>query len=161
MIVDGHDWLFLMEDDIEVTDPSVIERYIDAANKSSFPHLMFAHHGGRNRLQSGESDVLTFWPNAVGAWCLYSAEAIDRVGYFDEDFPTNHLEHVEHSARILNAYGLKSHPFWPDVKNSHFYLREQPEGLTTRSINSKAQTFEAAIEYWQKSHPETSLWAPY
>ena len=161
MMMDNHDWLFVMEDDIEVTDASVVDRYIDAATRSGYPHLLFAHHGGRNRLQSGESDVLTFWPNAVGAWCLYSSEAIDRVGYIDEGFPTNHLEHVEHSARILSAYGLKSHPFWADLKDSHFYIREQPEGLTNRSIASNPQTFEVAIAYWQASHPETSLWSPY
>jgi hypothetical protein len=161
MILDGHEWLFLMEDDIEIVDKTVAERYINAAVASNYPHLMFAHHGGRNRLQSGETNHLRFWPNAVGAFCLYSAEAIDRVGFIDETFPRNHLEHVEHSARILNDYGLRSHPYWPDLKDSHFYLKEQPEGLINRSITSTAATFEAAIEHWQQSHPETSLWSPY
>lgn len=161
MMIDENDWLIVMEDDIEVTDSSVVERYIDAAIASGYPHLLFAHHGGRNRLHSGETNLLRYWPNCVGAWCIYAAEAIDWVGYIDENFPANHLEHVEHSARILSTYGLRTHPYWPDLKDSHFYLREQPEGLTHRSITTKPETWEAAVAYWQQSHPETSLWSPY
>lgn len=152
----GYEWTVLMEDDIVVTDPNVLNVYTETAKAARYPHLMFAHHGGRNRTSiAARHPAIECWPNCVGAFCLYSREALERCGLMDEGFPPNVLEHVEHSQRILRAYGHKGHPFWPDVAYSNLLLRECDGSRENRAVKDDPVVWEKGKAYWRETHPET------
>ena len=134
LIDKGCEHLFLIEDDIMITNSKVFVKYIDTAAKSGLWHLMFGYHGPANKDENkvpiprmgvkytGDCEV-SFNPNCVGAFCYYHKGVIKNVGYMDEKFK-NAWEHVEHSYRIVKMGLLPAYWWWPDVTNSFTYLDE-------------------------------------
>jgi GT2 family glycosyltransferase len=153
----GCDYLFIMEDDIEILDRKAIVGYLAAHRLTGIPHLNFHGHGNnleREPLAISENG-LTFWPNAVGAWSFYTREAIEQVGLMDENF-VNAYEHVEHSWRIYK--GRLDYGFWPDVLGSEQWLRAQPYAISNSSIRKDEKKWKqnilAGYDYWRSKDPE-------
>lgn len=143
----GMDHLFLMEDDIFVKDPSVFDRYIEAARHTGIQHLNFSQHGPKNRDAKGKADFvstidygslrLALYRHCVGAFSYYSRKCLQEVGLMDEEF-YNSGEHVEHTYRILQA-GFHP-PFWffADLEGSADLLGEEPWSPTQSLITSRS-----------------------
>lgn len=148
-----YDYLFLLEDDIVPQSRDALTGYIDASRRSGIEHFNFAHHGPANA--SGPVDVsgwLEFYPNCIGAFSMYTRNAIEAVGYFDENF-RNCWEHVEHTHRLA-MQGFTS-PFWKfaDVRGSNRWLRELPQAIETSTIRAKSDWNQAMLDglrYWAK-----------
>lgn len=161
----GCDWIIISEDDILVDSPLAVTGYIEAAESAGLHHLSFAHHGPRNGPFSSLSPIrfspqVEFYPNAVGAWSLYSREILTKVGLLDEGFPKNVLEHVEHSARINAAtFPVKPSGF-PDAVGSDRWLHEIPGSALpeNRVIHEGPTDFDDGKAYWKEHHPDTYLW---
>ena len=131
----GCDYIFLMEDDIIIKDPTVFEQYIKLHKASNIHHFNFGYHGPANKtpdkkpnpklaVNYKEADIkLVMNQHCVGAFSFYTRECIDKCGYIDEKF-INAWEHVEHTYRIIKA-GMTT-PFWwfADLANSYDYLDE-------------------------------------
>lgn len=154
----GCDYLFLMEDDIEVLDRKAVVSYLAAHKMTGYPHLLWAHHGDNNVMNAivtKEALPLVFWPNCVGAFNFYTREAIEQVGYFDENFK-NAYEHVEHSWRIFKEH--LTYGWWPDVMDSQLWLREQPGALENSSIRDPDGNWQKriseALAYWRSKDPD-------
>ena len=160
----GCDYLFIMEDDIEVLDRKAIVGYLAAYKKTGIPHLNFHGHG--DNLESAplavSEDGIVFWPNAVGAWSFYTREALEHVGLMDENF-VNAYEHVEHSWRIYK--GKIDYGFWPDVAGSEEWLCAQPNAIENSSIRKDEaawkENIHAALAYWRSKDPECPAGDPY
>lgn len=160
MLADGADWLFLLEDDIEITSPDAISAYIDASRQTGVHHLSFAHHGDANA--SGPvaiSSPIEFYPHSVGAWTLYTRQCLEAVGLFDENFH-NAWEHVEHELRLVQhgfMPGAGAHRF-PDVEGSSLWLREQPSAIERSAIRPRDDWQQSIVEglaYWREARPDT------
>lgn len=152
------DWVILAEDDIEIIHDDVVWNYVIGAKMAGVGHLAFHGHGGLNPPTSGKSaGDLTAWPNSVGAWCLYSREALDAVGGFDECFH-NAWEHVEHTLRLaLAGYGGFYGSFL-DLTGSETLLREQPGAVESSKIRNDpawGEHIAKGKQHWAKAHPET------
>lgn len=151
-------FLFIMEDDVEITDPTAVIGYLAAHKMTGIPHFNFAHHGDNTRMDSvmpTDGQPLLFWPNCVGAYSFYTREAIENVGLMDENFK-NAYEHVEHTYRIYKdhiPYGL-----YPDVIDSQKWIREQPGALDNSSIRDPDGKWQdrirTALEYWRSKDPD-------
>ena len=143
----GMDHLFLMEDDIFVKDPSVFDRYIEAARYTGIQHLNFSQHGPKNRDAKGKADFVStidygslriaLYRHCVGAFSYYSSKCLQEVGLMDEEF-YNSGEHLEHTYRILQA-GFHP-PFWffADLDGSADLLGEEPWSPTQSLITSRS-----------------------
>ena len=143
----GMEHLFLMEDDIFVKDPSVFDRYIEAARHTGIQHLNFSLHGPKNRDAKGKADSVStidygssriaLYRHCVGAFSYYSRKCLQEVGLMDEEF-YNSGEHVEHTYRILQA-GFHP-PFWffADLEGSADLLGEEPWSPTQSLITSRS-----------------------
>ena len=158
MLGDGADWLFLLEDDIRVLDPRAVTGYIEACEYSGLEHLMFAHHGIGNVGGPLDSDgLVSFYEHAIGAWCVYSARAIEKVGFFDERL-VNAWEHVEHSLRLAVA-GFTTGPYrWGDATGSQDWLTEVPGSIDKSSIRPRAdwhRNIVNGLDYWRAAKPDT------
>ncbi|MBI5510713.1 MAG: glycosyltransferase [Deltaproteobacteria bacterium] len=155
-----YDYLFLLEDDIVPLSPEAITEYIRVARRTGHEHLSFAHHGPANA--SGPVGVdawVEYYPNAVGAWCMYTQNAIATVGTFDEGFH-NAWEHMEHTHRLAKA-GLTSQ-FWrfADVRGSRQWFREIPGTLETSTIRQDPNWLGRMIgglEYWKSKDADFPL----
>ena len=154
------DWFFLLEDDIVLSAPEAVTRYVWAARENGLHHLSFAHHGPANSSgpASREGDI-EYYPHSIGAWCLYSRESIEGAGLFDENF-NNAWEHVEHELRLIHqGYmpGCAAHRF-PDVAGSARWISEVPGSIENSSIRPRADwqpNIVNGLRYWKAAKPET------
>lgn len=152
----GSDYLFLSEDDVVVKDRNAIKWYIIAAERTGSHHMMYAHHGDGNILGPVASEGgIEYFGNCVGAWCFYTREAIEEVGYFDEGM-YNAFEHVEHTWRIIQA-GMCP-PMWHfmDVWGSWRWIKEIPGSIENSTIrnNSMSKKQLKSLEVWKAKDPD-------
>lgn len=156
----GCEYLFIMEDDMEIVSRNAIVHYLAAHRMTGVPHLLFAHHGpGNAQLDSlvGKDSPLLYWKACVGAWNFYTREVIETVGYMDENF-RNAWEHVEHTWRIMKHFGAP-YGYYPDVIDSQRFIREQDGAIENSSIGQqdnpeRLKVIIEGLEYWKTKDPE-------
>ncbi|MCZ2130574.1 MAG: glycosyltransferase family 2 protein [Bacteroidia bacterium] len=147
------DYMFLLEDDIIIKDEKAVTGYIQAAKKSGFTHLCFAYHGPMNQAGPLYSDQwLEYHGASIGAWCMFTKEIIDTVGYFDENF-TNAWEHCEFTKRI-GDYGFCP-PFglFIDATGSKDWLKEIPGSIEKSAIRPRKdwqENIDKGLKYWKQ-----------
>lgn len=147
----GCDYMFIIEDDILIKSSKAITEYIRLSELSGIEHFLFAHHGegndGKLFLREKGIDLYTA---CIGAYCMYTRNVIDKVGYFDENF-TNAFEHVEHTYRIAKAGYAAPWPTHADLTKSREYLKEIPNSIENSSIRVREDwvpNIVSALEYW-------------
>lgn len=180
LMLEGCEFLFLMEDDVLIKNPNVFEAYIEAGETSGIWHLNYALQGPANRMQEQQGmDVenrhklnqtsppnpreiieyddgteIALYPNCVGAFSFYLRGIIKAVGYNDERF-INAWEHVEHTYRIIKL-GLHP-PFWwfADINKSWEYLEDIPNCIEESTITHTPewmQNFRQGMAYFQHKY---------
>ena len=144
MIAAGCTHLFLCEDDIEVLDPNVCNRYIEAAAASGIWHLNYALSSKINRDKDGkpkpvqqidydERNTISFYEHIVGSWSYFHASVIKHIGLFDERY-INAMEHVEHTYRAILQQLHPPYWWFADVADSDKLLADQDIDLTNSVI---------------------------
>jgi hypothetical protein len=160
MLDAGCDWLFLAEDDIEVTDERAVTGYVQACQASGYGHLMSHGHSSHNPCPRGQdaSGKVTYWPNCVAPWSVYSRASLETCGLMDEAF-FNAWEHVEHSQRLALAGFTSPFPDNADATGSERWLRCQPGALENTSIPQtpewEERSRDTGLQYWRENRPET------
>jgi len=157
LMASGCEMLVLMEDDIEVISPSVIDAYATVIAQTGIQHLNFAHHGPKNIGRLLESDgYIEVWGNLMGAWSVYTRECLEVTGNFDTEFG-NKLDHVHHTYMCaLNGFTTPWLSF-ADVRGSDRMLRDQPHAIESstigehESINEPA--FQHSLRHWARNYP--------
>lgn len=132
----GCEHIFLIEDDIIVTDPTVFVRYIDAAEVTGIKHFMYGYHGPANKkggshgtpnpkyvINYGNDVAVVINEHCVGAFCYYHKDCIDAVGNMDLEYH-NAFEHIDHSYMIYKAGLTTPYWNWADIDKSWEYLDE-------------------------------------
>lgn len=157
MMEDGMDYLFLIEDDMRALSKRAFTDYVDGFENWGMHHSMFAHHGTRNS-DVGLDAAFSYHYECVGSWCFYSREAIETVGFMDEELE-NCWEHVIHSMLIGDA-GLMPNAGWrkwPDVKNSINLITENPDSVSTHADKSDEDLMsearvQAGLRHWKANY---------
>lgn len=161
----GCDYIFLMEDDIIIKDPSVFEKYIEAHKETGIHHFNYSQHGLMNKYPQSEApnpktiieyknNKIALYPHCVGAFCFYTRECLEKVGLMDEEF-YNASEHLEHTYRIIQN---KMHPyFWwfADLEDSNKYLKDFPWSIQNSTISSNSKHYDSvkkSYEIFYKKH---------
>lgn len=107
------DYIFTLEDDCNILDPSVFESYVDAHRKTGIHHFNFGAgtplNRGRRKVTEINGYQIAIFPDLAGAFTFHTKELIEKVGFYDENF-VNAWEHVDYTYRCALA-GLTT-PFW-------------------------------------------------
>jgi len=152
MMSEDCDYLFTQEDDIIIKDEKAVTGYIEATKQSGFSHLCFAYHGPMNQGGPLYSDQwLEYHGACIGAWCLYTKEIIEKVGYFDENFK-NAWEHVEMTKRIGDEGFCPPFGLFIDATGSKDWLEEIPGSIDNsaiRPLNDWKDNIDKGLEYWK------------
>lgn len=160
LLGEGCDDVFILEDDIKITSPEAVTRYLDVAKANTLHHLSFAHHGPANL--GGPVDVagdVAFYPHSIGAWCYYSREFLLNVGLFDEHM-LNAMEHVELELRAyIEGYAPGGGPHrFADAVGSEGWLTELPGAIEKSSIRPRPdwqRNIHDSMKYWRDNKSET------
>lgn len=174
----GCDQLFLVENDMIIKSPDIFKHYIEARQVTGITHLCYGFHGPNNRTNDYKTEIsritieypknikITLNQNAVGAFSYFDKFFIDKVGLLDT-FYKNVWEHIDHYYRGVKE-GLLP-PFWwfPDIKNSSFYIEEIPGSIQNSSIThnkERPKNFNEGAAHYKYTHgvfpwevPDTSL----
>lgn len=151
-------YLFLIEDDMLVKDPTVFDQYINASKISGIQHFNYGPGSPFNRKQTIQNFDLhnrhlldeqsepnpklivdyktckiALYEHTVGMFSFFTDNVIKEVGYVPEEYP-NCWEHVDHTYQIIKA-GYHP-PFWwfADIANSHELVQEAPNAIQNSSI---------------------------
>lgn len=130
----GYDHIFLMEDDLEIIDNRVFQKYIDASKATGIRHLNYGMHGNHNKNPDGTPNIrktvnypcgtkIDLYPNVLGAFSYYHRSVLENVGLMDETF-YNALEHVSSTYEIIKHGYHPKFRWFADVHNSSEYLRD-------------------------------------
>lgn len=156
-------WLFTLEDDIEILDNNVFERYINTAIDSGIVgQLSYGLHGG---IAGGNVDVVghpvkratvkyskyevDFYKHSVAAFSLMHASVVKTVGYNNEQF-TNAAEHLDHYLRMFHDKLIKGTPFFwfPDIKDSFEFIADQDSNHERSAIRSQPDFMHQFQQSW-------------
>ena len=154
------DYIFVLEDDVEVLDCSIFKRYIEAHEISGIHHFNYGPGSPFNRIQKDvpnfdlhnrhllnqESEpnpkmVIQYSPNCevalyehtVAMFSFFTSKAIEAAGFFPEVY-NNCWEHVDHTYQIIKA---NLHPpFWwfADIADSHKLLKVSDTAIKESTI---------------------------
>lgn len=180
LIEQGCEYMFLIEDDTEILDLSVFDRYIEAHKASGVHHFNYGPGSAFNLKQKIkdfdlhnrhllEQDTepnpkmvincdgvnkLWLFEHTVAMFSFFTRECIEKVGYFDTDYK-NAWEHVDHTYRIIKA---KMHPpFWyfADIYDSNKYI-SQIQGAIDNSVIANNDDWEKNVmegrEVYKEKH---------
>lgn len=139
--------IFLIEDDMEITDNNVFEKYIRASKESGLQHLLFQYHcGGSTKILSKKyiNEEIDFFRRCVGSFNYYTSDVLNEVGVFDEKY-VNASEHVDHTYRIIMAGFLPVFGAFPDITRSFKYIKEQG-GLDASCIRNGENVYENTLK---------------
>jgi len=158
------DYIFLIEDDIYITNSNVFDEYIKYIEKTGIQHLMFGYHGPANKINGkptpriiidyGDNVNLALNFHCVGAFCVYSSQLLKTIGLFDEKF-LNAWEHIDHSYEAVKKDYLPGYWWWPDISDSYNYLNEQACSEVSSAIrprNDWKQNIKDGGEHFLRKH---------
>ena len=125
---------FILEDDVEIIDNSVFQKYIDTSKATGIKHFNFGLHGSGNLNPDGTPNIrktvkypdgteIDLYPNVLGAFSYYHRSVLEDVGLMDEGY-FNALEHVKSTYDISLAGYTSPWRWFADVHNSSEYLRD-------------------------------------
>ena len=146
------DYMWLLEDDIIIKDEKAVTGYIEAAEKSGFSHLCFAYHGPMNKVPMYKDDWLEYHGACIGAWCLYTKEIIEKVGYFNEKM-INAFEHVHLTKRIGDMGYCPPFGLFIDATGSKNWLEEIEGSIDNSSIRPREDwesNIQKALQIWKE-----------
>ncbi len=183
------DYVFIIEDDMLIKDPTVFDRYIEAFNISGIHHFNYGPGSPFNRVQTIQNFDLhnrhlldqhsqpnpklvidygnvkiALYEHTVAMFSFFTKTVLEKVGYIDEDF-YNAWEHVDHTYRIIKA-GYHP-PFWwfADIADSHNFLTEAPGAIDNSSIANKTEQWQKNVyggrEIYKKKHGHYPNQPPY
>ncbi len=143
--------IFLIEDDVEVINPIVFEKYIKASELTGLMHFNFAYHGQGNMDINGKpypkkiinygNDVsISFHGHLSGAFSYYQADALLEVGLMDE-FYRNAYEHLDHTLSFSDKGFYSPFGWFADIEDSFLLIRDLDTDLTQSVIRKNKILF--------------------
>jgi hypothetical protein len=158
----AHQYHFIVEDDVAITDNRVFEKYILTALDSGlgFGQLSFATHGsvsGGNITPSGTKRIIKtvqydkhrveLYEFSFAAFTLYFAETWKHVSGFDEEY-VNAGEHLHLHRLIYNKkFGLPPKTY-ADIEDSHLYLADIDANHERSAIRNRPDFRDNFLKAW-------------
>lgn len=150
--------IFLVEDDVEITNSEVFDLYVKTAKETGVKHLNFALHGNHNLdlfknpikrkiINYPDGSKIALFPNILGAFSYYHVDTLNSVGVMDEQF-YNALEHVDHTYQIIKAGYHPPFRWFADVEGSENYLKD----IVPDHQQSKIRSEEDFMKNFMENH---------
>ena len=174
------DYVFIIEDDMLIKDPTVFQQYVNAYKASGIQHFNYGPGSPFNRKQKiqnfdlhnrhlldEKSEVnpqlivdyktckIALYQHTVAMFSFFTKNVLNKVGFYPEEYDRC-WEHVDHTYQIIKA-GYHP-PFWwfADLANSHELLEEAPGAIENSSIatdkNEWMQRVNEGREIYKNKH---------
>jgi GT2 family glycosyltransferase len=164
------DYIFLIEDDMVILDPTVFKQYIEASKITGIQHFNFGPGSPFNKKQSitnfdlhnrhllredtepnpklivdYNNIKISLYEHITGMFSFFTRKVLDDVGFIDEKYH-NAWEHVDHTYQIIKA-GYHP-PFWwfADLHNSHLLIESQKDSIANSTTSKNTNEWMANIQ---------------
>jgi hypothetical protein len=126
MINDDCKHLFLLEDDIEIADPQVFEKYIAAAENTGILSLCYKGDSKvRNAIDINGTSI-AFADTLNRSFVYYPKSFIKTLGSYDERYDKSTIEHIDLTYRFIKAGVLPPWGWFADLEGSELLIHMSP-----------------------------------
>lgn len=142
-------YFFLIENNCKVLDDSVYDKFTDVSQKTGIETLMWGEGGVNRRLPFDDDPYIDYYTDFATAFTMYTRNAIETVGLFDDKMSPNTWQELEHAKRI----GDKE-------LSTPFGMFASPKNITELKLTSQKDEFknlkqmEEALKYWEDKDSE-------
>jgi hypothetical protein len=160
----GHEFLFVLEDDIIIKDNNVFDAYVTAHLETGISHFNFHGHGlpdngnheSRNDIEYENGVSVSFFNEILGAFSFFHQGIVKHIGYHESRLAVlNAFEHVEYTYRIVKARLTTPYRWFADLTNSLQYIGDQTEnhkGSIIRRTPEWIENFNSARTIFKEVH---------
>jgi hypothetical protein len=155
------DYLFLIEDDVEILDTNCFQKYIDVSKEFNFKHLnAILKQDERNQIKYTLAHKVDICNILYGYFSFFTRECIETAGLLSTKLSNQCWEHIEYTARIHKLFNFKPEFFhFPDIIDSYKMIRYQnakSTSSTSREIIEQDKLVMFDLLKW-KNFPEESI----
>jgi len=157
LITQGCYHLFLIEDDMIIKNPDVLDMYIKTAKTTGIHHLMYskvANNPKKLTIDYNSEIGIDLHQNYQGPFMYTIAPVVKAVGSWDVGFK-NAFTHIDWSYRCAQA-GIIPPMWWsPDIKDSDKYLTDIEGSTENSSITNKNQyseNYKISAKHWVEKY---------
>ena len=139
-----YDYFFLIEENCEVLNDEVFNKFIETSKATGIEALMWARADLNRKLPFEDDRLIQYWSDFVSTFSMYTRKVVETVGFMDEKMPPNTWQDIEYAKRIGDA-GLST-PFgmFASPRGVDNYLK------VTKVPNTKSiKDLEEALKYWE------------
>jgi hypothetical protein len=156
LIDSGATYLFLYNDCLKIKDPLVFQHYKIVSDKTGFECMTVCGSEPSNEKQLYVNDpYVDYWPYPGGDFLFVTKNALDKVGFIDENFPEDTWEIYELIHRICNAGLTATFGMFVALKDEAKYFEPDMDKIRVkvkRDLERKKE-LEVAMDYWQSKDP--------
>jgi GT2 family glycosyltransferase len=134
--------IILLNDDVEVLKHGWDSFYFNAMDDTGYKHFIHRQVGiygatSGSEIKVGRTTLLRTDDKPQGAILAFTADCVDKVGYFDEKFGLYGMEHVDWSTKVYEM-GMQNVGFY-DIKGSseYFTLHNEASAVESRGEHLK------------------------
>lgn len=145
MLASDCDYFFLVEDNCKVKDVKIYNIFIEAYKKTGIEAMMWGKGSVNKRIEFDQDQYIEYYTDFSPAFVMFTRNAVEKAGFFDEEMPKNTWQDLEYAKRIGDL-GLSS-PFGQFVspKNIDEYLEITKEKDEFKNLKE----MDEALKYWE------------
>ena len=145
MLASDKDYFFLVEDNCKVLDPKVYDIFIDVSKKTGIEALMWARGSINKKINFNDDPYIDYYSDFVSSFSMFTRNAVEKVGFMDEDMPKNTWQDLEYAKRIGDV-GLST-PFGmfasPKDIDKYFEIDKPKDEF------KNLKEMDTALRYWE------------
>lgn len=150
MLKSDCNYFFLVEENCEVLDEAVYDKFVNVAEETGVEALMWARSDVSRKLPFDDDQYLQYFNDFVSSFSMFTRNVVETVGFLDEKMPPNTWQELEYAKRIGDA-GLSS-PFGtfaaPRGVDSYFKITKPKDEF------KNIKQMEEALLYWEEKDLE-------
>jgi len=134
-LMSGEDYLFLIEDDVQIINNDCFKEYIRISEKYKLVHLnAILKQDHKNYIKYTLASEVDICNILYGYFSFYSRECVETAGLYSTELSNQCWEHIEYTARIHQKFDFKPEFFhFPDIKDSFKMIQYQNAPTTSKT----------------------------
>lgn len=143
-------YIFLIEENCKVVDDSVYQKFIEASEATGIHALMWARQDVNKRLPFDDDKWIQYYADFVSSFSMFTKEAVETVGFMDEEMPPNTWQDLEYAKRVgdkelSTPFGMFAAP--RGIDNCFKITKPEKEYKNIGELD-------AALKYWESKQLE-------
>lgn len=147
----GCDYIFWL-DGVNILDQMIFEHCRVISEKTGWECILTSLNEPSNGEAIYKDSYVTYWPYPSCCFVMYTRNALEKAGLFDEEFEPGTWDDVEHIHRMGNFAFTGTWGLFVTLKDERLFLAPDPK-WTGKELK-KRDVLDSNMKYWQSKNPE-------